>query len=34
MIELLLGGVALLIAISLAATIAPRRPPNSRPWPV
>jgi hypothetical protein len=32
MIEVLLGGLALLVAISLAAAIAPKRSAEIRPW--
>jgi hypothetical protein len=34
MVEILIGGLALLLAISLAAAIAPKRPPNTRHWPL
>jgi hypothetical protein len=33
MMEILIGGVALLMAISLAAAIAPKRSPKGHPWP-
>jgi hypothetical protein len=33
MIEILIGGVALLLATGIAAAIAPKRPPNGQPWP-
>jgi hypothetical protein len=33
MMEILLGSLALLIAISLAAAIAPKRSAAARPWP-
>jgi hypothetical protein len=33
MVEILIGGVALLVAIGLAAVIAPKRPPKGHPWP-
>jgi hypothetical protein len=33
MIEILLGGLALLVSTGIAAAIAPKRPPNTYPWP-
>jgi hypothetical protein len=32
MVEILLGSIALLLAVSLAAAIAPERPPGADSW--